>query len=444
MIRSPATLPPGPRTPTILQLVWWLLRLPPFLEACARRFGDVFTIRLPVFGTFLVYSAPDDLRAIFEAPSENFDDGGPYSFFARSFGPMSMLALTGNEHRRERGLLGPHFQGDRLRASGEVMRAAVRRSLETSQKGRPVPLRPLMETITFEVIAEVVLGLGPGSELTALLQALQSGRHPMIDAFARRFFSNPPAARGRRQADAWIDAQIAARRAAPRTGSRDDILAHLLRAERADGEPMSDASIRAEILLLLVSGHTTTAASLAWAFQLILRHPEVRARIETEIAATGADCTGGTGFAYLDATIKEALRLRPIVPLVFRRLAGPVAIRGRSIPAGVTLVPCIHLAHRRPEKYPDPDRFRPERFLGRPVDRYSWLPFGGGFRSCLGASFALLEMRVVIATTLATLRIELATPPSEDSAHQRGRFLRAPSDQLKVVLGKPDPLASVR
>jgi cytochrome P450 len=266
----------------------------------------------------------------------------------------------------------------------------------------------------------------------------------MMAVLARRFVSNPPVTREQRQVDAWIDAQIAARRAAPRTDARDDILDLLLRSRYADGTPMSDASIRAEIQMLLVAGHTTTADSLASAFPLILRHPEVRAQIEAEVAAAGGDYTGATGFEFLDATIKEVIRLCPIVPLVFRRLATPLTIRGRSLPAGVTLATCIHLAHRRPETYPDPDRFRPERFLGRAVDRYSWVPFGGGFRRCLGANFALFEMRVLIATMLATSRIELTRPSSSDPAQQKSRFMRAPSEELKVIFGRRVPLPSAR
>jgi cytochrome P450 len=256
----------------------------------------------------------------------------------------------------------------------------------------------------------------------------------MIDALRRRFIANPPPTRGRRQVDAWIDRQIAARRSAPDTTAHEDILSLLLRTERPGCGSMTDASIHAEVLTLLVAGHTSTAASLAWVFQFILRHPEVRARIEAEVAASGGDYTAARGLEYLDATIKEVLRLRPIVPLVFRRLAAPFEIRGRRLPTGVTLAPSIHLAHRRTEAYPEPDRFQPERFLGRPLDRYAWLPFGGGFRRCLGANFALLEMRTVVATTLADFNVELASRPSKDSALQRGRFTRAPSEQLKIVL----------
>jgi cytochrome P450 len=293
-----------------------------------------------------------------------------------------------------------------------------------------------MEAITFDVMAEIALGMRAGPEVTALLVEIQDSRNPIIDALIRRFGTEPPATRGRMKVEAAINAQLAARRNTPDTTQGHDILSYLLNARYNDGQPMSDDSIRAELLFLLMAGHTSTAASLAWAFQLILAHPQVRARIEEELAAAGDDYTDASRFEYLDAAIKETMRLRPIVPLVFRRLAIPLRVGRHLLPTGVTLAPCIHLAHRRPDSFPEPDRFLPERFLNQSVDRHIWVPFGGGYRRCLGANFALFEMRAVIGTILTAQSIELAPAASSASSLAGGRFTHAPSTQLKVIIKK--------
>jgi cytochrome P450 len=240
------------------------------------------------------------------------------------------------------------------------------------------------------------------------------------------------------ETDALLMAEIAARRDAPDAAARGDILSLLLQARHEDGAPMTDAELRDELITLLVAGHETTATALAWAFQLILERDDVRARLEAELEEAAAQGGGRidparlAGLEYLDAVVKETLRLRPILPIVVRLAKAPVTVGGWTIPAGVRLAPCIYLAHRRPESYPEPDRFRPERFLGAKVDPYTWLPFGGGIRRCIGIHFALFEMKVVLATVFSSARLRLAPGPAP-TIRRRGITL-APSNGTRVVL----------
>ena len=203
-----------------------------------------------------------------------------------------------------------------------------------------------------------------------------------------------------------IDEEIVLRRADPGLEDRDDILSMLLQARDPEGAPMSDQELRDELMTLLVAGHETTATSLAWTLERVVRHPEVLARLEEEAT------TGGDG-AYADAVAHEALRLRPVLPLVVRKLTEPLEIAGYELPAGATVAPCIYLVHRRPDVYPDPHAFRPERFLDEPPGTYTWIPFGGGVRRCIGASFAMFEMRTVLQTLVSHVRLEAPEPGAE-------------------------------
>jgi len=195
--------------------------------------------------------------------------------------------------------------------------------------------------------------------------------------------------------------EIRLRRAAPDLAKRDDVLSMLLQARYEDGQPMSDQELRDELMTLLVAGHETTATALAWAIERLVRHPDKLDRL-----ASGDE-------DYLDAVVKETLRLRPVLPIVARHLTESMEIAGRELPAGVTVTPCIYLMHRREEVYPEPRRFRPERFLEQPAGTYTWIPFGGGVRRCLGASFAIFEMKVVLETIASRLRLAPADPRPE-------------------------------
>ncbi len=447
MNRYPTKLPPGPRLPAPFQFLRWYLGLPGFIESCESKFGDTFTIRMPVFGTFVVLSSPEDVKKVFKISPDNFDNGGEYSLFSSSFGPLSTVAATGVEHRNCRRTLGRSFNDD-FTPKGKMIHATVRHFVQEHPDGHPIPLHDLMAKITLSVIAKITLGLEPGGETAALLGKLRTIRNPMRFALRRRFLPWLGDSAGRRDMFAWIDHQIAARRRIheniastanrtpnekPRSIEKDwDGLDHLLNSRGPNGEPKSDEAIRADVLMLLMAGHETTASSLRWALLLILQHPKTLARIKTELA-DGTDFTQAKGFEYLDATIIETLRMYPVAPLVFRRLLVPVEISGYSIPKGVTLAPCAHLLHRREDVYREPTAFKPERFLDGGLDHSAWLTFGGGFRRCPGARFAQYEMRVILATLLSEFDLGFAGNDKPCASHQTGRFLSVPSKEVMVL-----------
>jgi cytochrome P450 len=453
-------LPPGPGAAPLVQLWRWISNPFGFMDAAARRFGDTFTVRAAGLGTYVFFSAPEDLRAIFTADPEVLLSGAANAFLAPLLGENSLITLDRAAHLRQRRLLLPPFQGERMQAYAAVMQDAALRNLAGWPAGAPFALHPRMQAITFDVILRTVFGsedaaakrrLGPplerllaltaGSRFSLLIPAaFQLVGNRGLDSISRRI---------RADADRALFAEIAARRAAPGGEAREDVLSLLLRARDEAGAPMTDEELRDELVTLLVAGHDTTATALAWAFQLILAHREARERVEAEIAQAGAPPGGLDAAAlgrleYLDAAIKESLRLRPIIPNVGRRVAAPFTVGGVTVPAGVNLAPCIYLAHRRAETYPEPEVFRPERFLGQKADPYAWFPFGGGMRRCIGIWFALFEMKVVIATVLGAARLELAG--GLERPERRGITL-VPSGGTRVVLagaraGAGRPLAA--
>jgi cytochrome P450 len=285
-----------------------------------------------------------------------------------------------------------------MKAYGEKMAEIAAREIESWPLGTPYKLRPRMQAMTLEIILETVFGVHAGEGRiddlrVALREVLDLAANPL--ALGPALLVGPdrvrriPAVRRRiDRVDELIHLEIAERRASADLEERDDILSLLVAARHEDGSPMSEAEIRDELLTLLIAGHETTATSLSWAVERLVRHPEKLERLREE-AVAGEE-------AYLTATIQETLRLRPVIVLVARRLTEPVEIGGYELPAGVTVTPCIHLVHRDPRTYPEPERFLPERFLDNPPGTYTWIPFGGGVRRCLGASFAQFEMAVVL------------------------------------------------
>jgi cytochrome P450 len=319
--------------------------------------------------------------------------------------------------------------------------------------GEPYRLRPRMQAITLEIILRAVFGLEQGGrlesmrvELRKLLDVLTQPHmllFPMLMG-PERLSRFGPFRRMTAQLDALIFEEIAERRRAPDLGERDDILSMLLQAHHEDGSPMSDRELRDELLTLLVAGHETTANALAWAVERLIRHPDKLERLTEEVRAGEHE--------YLDAVVTETLRLRPVISLVARRLTEPVEIGGWELPAGITVTPSIYLVHRRPDVYPDPESFIPERFLGNaqqddPGDAhsgeaggraggkpgtYTWIPFGGGVRRCIGGSFAQFEMQVVLAELVK--RRGLTPTRSESEPNLRRAITETPRHDAEVVL----------
>ena len=410
------SLPPGPGIPPWAQTLALLLAPERFLVAAHERHGDVFSVRAAAFGTFVVVAGPDQVREVFTGPPGVLRAGESNAPLSILVGERSVLVLDGPEHLRQRKLLLPPFHGDRLHGAERLIERATRRELEGWPLGRSFPLLPSMQTITLEVVVRVVFGVRGVARFEELATRLRRVLEPMggrlravLSVLAGDGFDGgPDAARfaARRAAvDELLYDEIAARRRAPDLAERDDVLSMLLLATDEEGRGMTDVEVRDELVTILLAGHETTATGLAWTFERLVRHPGVLREVLRELD------DGGHG--YLDAVIKESLRVRPVLPNVGRVLAADHELFGHALPAGTGILPSITLLHRREESFPEPAAFRPERFLGPGPSGYAWIPFGGGIRRCLGASFALLEMRVVVQTVLRELELRAATRADE-------------------------------
>ncbi|HEU5142076.1 MAG TPA: cytochrome P450, partial [Solirubrobacterales bacterium] len=334
----------------------------------------------------------------------------------------------------QRKLLLPPFHGERMQAYRETMREIAAREIEGWPTETPYKLRPRMQAITLEIILRTVFGLREGERLGDLREALRDFLDlttnprillPVLLVGPHRAARLPMLRRRIERVDRLIYAEIAERRRATDLDQREDILSLLATARHEDGSPMSDEEMRDELLTLLVAGHETTATSLAWAMERLCRHPDKLARLREEVK--------GGDDAYLTATIQETLRLRPVISIVVRRLTEPVEIGGWELPAGIAVTPSIYLVHRNPEIYPEPDRFRPERFLENPPGTYTWIPFGGGVRRCLGASFAQFEMGVVLEELVRRRSFRPANPKPERVF--RRAITETPRHDAEVVVG---------
>jgi cytochrome P450 len=385
------------------------------MESCRRRFGDAFSVRFPGFERPMVMlSNPDAIKALYTAHEHGLPPGRTISLLP-VMGPSSVLLLEGREHLARRKLMLPPFHGERMRSYESIMREATERQIERWPAEQPFAIHPHMQAITLEVILEAVFGVTDPARgerlrkrLPMLLHETSSAALQFRFVLANRIGRGDPLAK-LKEITAGIDelllAEIADRRSDPALEEREDILSLLVAARFEDGSAMSDRDLRDQLVTLLLAGHETTATGLAWTFDLLLRHPATLERLIAEVDE-GED-------SYLRAVISESLRLRPVVPLAGRRLASELNGGGLTLPAGTDVTPAIWLTHTRPDLYPEPYAFRPERFLENPPSGYGWIPFGGGVRRCLGASFAELEMRVVLETILRSATLQAASPHAE-------------------------------
>jgi cytochrome P450 family 135 len=434
------SLPPGPRWPAALQMLAWIVRPVQFIERCTARYGDFFSVRF-VFGNIVWISDPDVIKRVFTGDPDVLHAGEANAApLEPIMGPNSVLLLDEPEHMRQRKLMLPSFHGERMQSYGDLMQEITDREIDTWPVGAEFPLRMRTQAITLEVIMRAVFGVREAERLNRLRDALS----PLLDlgtnqlamagiafpvlrrSLGKRIWDNFMRLRG--AADDLIYDEIRRRRNDPETPDRHDVLSILLQARDEDGNPMTDEELRDELMTLLVAGHETTATSIAWAFDLLLHHPDKLARLENELES-GED-------EYLEAVIKETLRIRPVVPGVVRKLTEPLELRGYELPAGTRVAPSIYLTHMNPAVFPEPKRFLPERFLGNGADTYSWIPFGGGIRRCLGASFAMYEMRVVIPAILRRVQLE-AAGPSEQIRRRAITF--APHADTRVILREKRP-----
>ena len=396
----------------------------PFLDRARKQYGDIFTIRLLGMGPMVMVAAPDAIKTIFTGSSDVLLAGEGNAPLSAFVGDNSLLILDRQPHLRQRRLLLPPFHGERMQSYGTVMRDLADEALDRWPVRTPFSVQPSMQSITLEVILRTVFGLEEGARkrrlaasLTQLLNALMT---PTVMFFGLirldlfRYAPFLPLSKMKADVDRQIYEEIAHARRDPKLAERTDILAMMLNARDEDGRPMTDVELRDELVTLLVAGHETTATALSWALERIATHPEVREKIDDELAKVVGEGPiepeHVAKLEYLDGVVKESLRTRPILPIVVRRLDAPFQLGEWELPKGVRVGPCIWLSHHRPESFPEPERFLPERFVGKKVDPYAWFPFGGGIRRCIGMAFALYEMKIVLATILQRVRYRLNEP----------------------------------
>jgi len=423
--RVDAKLPPGPRLPTLVQTAMFGRDPYVFLERCTRRYGSPVTVRLVESVPMILFSDPAANKEIYTGDPDEMPAG---EAIAGVLGPLmgerSVMVLDGARHIRERRLLLPQFHGLRMPLYAATMREMTDQRMRRWPVGTPFAIHHEMQAITLEVILRTVFGFSEGPKLDRLRACLLRGLK-VVDSPTAALLAVPALRvdlgpwwpwsrllRDKRELRSILFEEIAERRAQG-TAGRTDVLSLLLEARDDQGQSMTDDELYDEMFTLLIAGHETTATSLAWIFYRILQHPEVVARLREEIGET----TGGgvikpehlPKLRYLEAAINEALRLHPVSMYGIRRLRRPKRVGGWDLPAGVNLGPCEYLAHRRPDVWPEPERFLPDRFLGTKIQPYTFFPFGGGVRKCIGAAFASFEMKIVLAHVVPRVDLRLAS-----------------------------------
>jgi cytochrome P450 len=428
-----AALPPGPSSPSLFQALRYLRDPLGFLVSYQRRYGDIFTVRFPTFGRIVYVARPDLVKEVFTGSPSIFHAGeANATVLEPALGPNSVLTLDDAPHLRQRKLLLPPFHGERVQRYGELIVEMTRREMETWPHEKPFALRPHTTRITLAVIMRAVFGVHDEQRLARF--------EVLIDDFARRvgaitafpfmrrnlgrFSPWGRFTRSRDALDEFIYEEIRLRRAEPGHEERDDVLSLLLGARDEEGTAMSDQELRDELVTVLGAGHETTATGLAWAVERLVRNPEVLAKLRASIAAGEDD--------YLNATVKETLRARPVIVDVARRLTAPATIGGYELRAGTFVLPAIAALHYREDAFPEPRRFRPERFLDGKADNYAWIPFGGGVRRCIGAAFAEYEMRTILREFVE--RADLEAVDAADEAVRVRNITLAPAHGTRVLM----------
>jgi cytochrome P450 len=437
-MRRMTTLPPGPRLPYWLQtlLVWDHTEA--YLKWCRRRYGPTFTIRAFPSKVAVYVTKPEDLKATFAADPLVLRAGEANKILGPVLGRRSVLLSDGDDHLRRRRLMLPFFHGESVKRYGEVVGDIVDEEVGRWPRDTPIELHPRMQAITLEVILRAVIGVNDPARLdifrVALRRIVELGSgvlymwvFPKLGAVGRWKRQR----RWQAEAEALLMDEIAARRRAPDLDQRTDVLSQLISAEDEEGAHMDDEELRDQLLTMLLAGHETTATGLAWAFERLMRNPQAMAG-----AVEGARSDDD---AYLDAVIKETLRVRPVIPDVARYAAAPIELAGHQLPAGVTVMPTIGLVHWG-EAYEDAAAFRPERWLGDDQPPApAWIPFGGGRRRCLGAAFATFEMRTALRHVLSQVKLEAVD--QADEAIKPAHITLIPKRGARaVVKAGPSPL----
>ncbi len=423
---SQIRMPPARRLPKLLQTAQFARSPLESNLAARRRFGDVWQTQLLTRDTaFVMTSHPDHVKSLMTAAPGDAPSLTGQSPLRPILGPNSVLTLIGDRHMRQRKLLLPPFHGDAVARYVEMIERVADRELDGWNVGDTFPLAPRMQAVTLEVIMSGVFGIEPGGRrrspehrlretIRRFLKASTTPLEPLAEL--QNFGHAEP--RGIMKAvlgvvDRRLYAVIRARRSAAATEQRHDVLSLLLQARDEEGRPLTDEELRDELMTLVLAGHETTANSLAWTFERLVRTPAAYDRLRELVRGgdAGAD-------AYIEATIHEGMRVRPVIPAIGRLVKRPWRLGEYVVPAETAVAVSIVALHHREDVYPDPHAFRPERFLDRKPGTYTWVPFGGGIRRCLGATLAMAEQRVVLRAIAARVDLEADRPAPE---HPRQR-----------------------
>jgi len=431
------SLPPGRWWPAFVQTAIWVFRPVPFLRAQRAKYGDTFSVKLLNAGTLVMTADPAEIRKVFTGPADNLHAGKANVVLAPVVGENSVLTLDGAPHMHQRKLLLPPFHGERMRRYLETMEALTEEAIDRWPRDRSFRMREEAQAVTMDIILRVVFGI-TDPDRRRLFRDRMNAIEPQrwfkrfaLLGLAQRFKIVDDVVfgdfnRAMDAFDALMYEEIANRRAVPDAERGDDILSLLLQARDEDGDPMTDHELRDELVTLVVAGHETTTTAVAWTFELMLRKPEVWRHVVDEARSEDG------GFDYVDAVIKESLRLRPPIPAVARVIMDSWEVGGYTLPRGAVVAPQIYLSHYRPETWGDPEEFRPERFIGEQPEGSVFLPFGGGIRRCIGASFALYEMRAVIQTIARNVDVRLVRDVPERIA--RRAIIFAPGKDVPVTI----------
>jgi cytochrome P450 len=428
------SLPPRPSLSRFQMTFGFMLTPTKFLDQCHAQNGDYFTLKPAPHRTLVITADPAAVKQVFTGDPNLLHAGEANEILLPLLGDRSVLLLDGSEHMRQRKLMLPPFHGERMRTYQNTMRATAEWHIADWPRNRGFEALPSMQAVTLDVIMRAIFGVDDEAARERLAKPLRS-QLDMVSSRVRivaLMLSSRTAlsgtggawaivARARKQADELLFEEIRSRRADPDAAGRDDIFSLLLAARDEDGQPLTDQEVRDELMTLLMAGHETTATALAWVLERITRTPHVLERL-----------TDDPTDDYVDAVVKETLRLRPVVPAVARTLKAPMSFGGWDLPAGVSIAPSIYLLHRRADLYPDPTAFKPERFLGKTPGTYEWIPFGGGVRRCLGASFALMEMNVVLKAILSSVKLKPARDAPESTTRRAITF--APSGGGRIAV----------
>jgi cytochrome P450 len=429
-------VPPGPGASGIRQSLAWFRDPVRYMRRCRERYGDIFSVRLGRLKRASFVSNPDAVRTLFTADPGLVRMGPTNEIFRPVLGSGSLFLLDGEEHHRHRRLMMPAFRRGHVRRFGELTVELTERDLATWPVGEPFRVADRMRKLNLELIFDVAFGVAEGARRRRLrgllVELLDRVERPLavMPQFQHELGGRSPFGRVMRIAraiDGLLYEEIRERRFDPDAPSRDDVLSMLVAAGPEDPGFMTDREIRDEAITLLIAGYNTTATATAWAFERLVRHPEALERATADLRAGD--------HAYLSAAVKEALRQRPVLPVTARKLSAPMELGGYGFPERWTLMPCIYLLHHDPRLYPEPQSFRPERFLGEPPEPHAWIPFGGGVRHCIGSNLALHMMETILATILP--RVRLSAPSDEPEPIVRRNFTLSPGRGATIIFLGP-------